>query len=278
MKMNNEKENRQDQDIPSAIPAPTTLVKDDSVLPNTYPGSGLYKSPARMMKIEEVVEWDMEYGVKFGPVGYDHRLTCPYCRRRMLLVSHEGSRHHKTIRILYQCESCSAHTVVQFHGPNQDVELPELNLGEKIVIENPAPLPRPRTEEPRPVRQPRASGSSNRRQTQRNDGRSNQRNEQAQKTQTRNQKTRNRPAQRKARPKTNQNLQTRKTPTKPVVTTTPGKHPAVRLPGETIKKLQKKSDNRSDNRGDNKSSIKKPAAEKSNAYFRSRRRPKNNPK
>lgn len=110
-------------------------------LPKTYPGSGLNKNPARMMKIEEVVEWDMEFGVKVGPIGYDHSLACPYCHRRMLLISHEGSRYQKAIRILYQCEGCGAHTVVQFLTPSQKIDLPEMNLGEKILIEKPTPVP-----------------------------------------------------------------------------------------------------------------------------------------
>ncbi|MCE5196072.1 MAG: hypothetical protein LLG09_02945 [Negativicutes bacterium] len=113
----------------------------EETLPKVYPGSGLNKSPARMMKIEEVVQWDMEFGVKVGPIGYDHNLTCPYCHRRMLLVSHEGSRYQKAIRILYQCEGCGAHTVVQFLTPAQKVDLPEMNLGEKIQIEKPTPVP-----------------------------------------------------------------------------------------------------------------------------------------
>ncbi len=130
------------QEKPVEIPAAVSEKEaTEETLPKVYPGSGLNKNPARMMKIEEVVQWDMEFGVKVGPIGYDHSLACPYCHRRMLLVSHEGSRYQKAIRILYQCEGCGAHTVVQFLTPTQKVDLPEMNLGEKIQIEKPTPVP-----------------------------------------------------------------------------------------------------------------------------------------
>ncbi|HZW50082.1 MAG TPA: hypothetical protein VFF80_08150 [Bacillota bacterium] len=130
------------QEKPVETPAMVTGKEStEDTLPKVYPGSGLNKNPARMMKIEEIVEWDMEFGVKVGPIGYDHSLSCPYCHRRMLLVSHEGSRYQKAIRILYQCEACGAHTVVQFLTPSQKIDLPEMNLGEKIQIEKPTPVP-----------------------------------------------------------------------------------------------------------------------------------------
>lgn len=263
--MNEQKDNRQDLEMPSAIPAPTTLVRDDSVLPSSYPGSGLNKSPARMMKIEEVVEWDMEFGVKFGPVGYDHRLVCPYCRKRMLLVSHEGSRHQKAIRIVYQCENCGAHTVVQFQKPNEDLNLPELHLGEKIMIENPSPLPQGDREKEEANKS--AKGNRN-----------NQKQEKpakAKEVETLKAKKDTKQGSLASSQRTQNNSRNRSQniqDTESIKAAQIPKHPVVRLPGETIKKMQP-------NTPKNKNQPTKAAPEKrSNAYFRSRRKGSTPPK
>ena len=240
---------------------------EEPALPKNYPGSGLNKNPARMMKIEEVVEWDMEFGVKIGPVGYDHRLTCPYCRKRMLLVSHEGSRHQKFIRILYQCENCGAHTVVQYHAPNQKVELPELSLGEKIIIEKPTPVPNTAPEG-----------------TPQKDARNNERNRknrsQPQQIQQQQQPLKNNPpspvsenrSQSKPMQPPQQDLRKKRPQDSVVLSPAPlAKQPLVKLPGEQIKKLAPNSANPMP-------SHQPPAQQpekKSNAYFRSRK--KNNP-
>lgn len=242
------------------------VTTEEPALPKNYPGSGLNKNPARMMKIEEVVEWDMEFGVKIGPVGYDHRLTCPYCRKRMLLVSHEGSRHQKFIRILYQCENCGAHTVVQYHAPNQKVELPELSLGEKIIIEKPTPVPNTAQEAP-PTQK---------------DSRSNDRNRKnrSQAQQVQQQTLKNSPSspipenRNITKPIQQPQPDLRKKRPQDAVVVPPApmaKQTIVKLPGEQIRKLAPNSANPIP-------SHQPPAQQpekKSNAYFRSRK--KNNP-
>ena len=259
--------NKISSETPSAIPGPTGLVQEEFPIPKTYPGSGLHKNPARMMKIEEVVEWDMEFGVKIGPVGYDHSLACPYCRKRMLLVSHEGSRHQRNIRILYRCEGCSAHTVVQFHAPNQKVELPELSLGEKIIIEKPTPVPnQPQdlstsTEKRSPDRNRKNrtqvsaavnnAPAENPNRQERPDNRNNR---------NRNNKS-NQPDLRKSRPQETIQVKPAQLP----------KQPIAKLPGEQIKKLGQP----------NTAPVFTPQSpgpvieKKSNAYFRSRRKTNN---
>jgi len=247
---------------PSAIPGPSGLVQDESPMPKTYPGSGLHKNPARMMKIEEVVEWDMEFGVKIGPVGYDHSLACPYCRKRMLLVSHEGSRHQRNIRILYRCENCSAHTMVQFYAPNQKVELPELSLGEKIIIEKPTPVPN----QPQDL-----STSTEKRSPDRNRKNRNQPSAPVVAVPTENPNRQERPNDRNNRNRNNKNsqpdLRKNRLP-EPIPVKPPqiSRQPIAKLPGEQIKKLSPTNTMPVSN-------PQPPVTEKkSNAYFRSRRK------
>ena len=119
--------------------APRAESIDD--LPTTYDSPGENRYPSRMLKIEELVEWDMQFGVTVGPIGFDHRLRCPYCDRRLLLSFHEGGRDRSGIRIAYTCESCGAHSVVSFTPPGHKLELPPVTYGERLVIAQPTPVP-----------------------------------------------------------------------------------------------------------------------------------------
>lgn len=243
------------------------VAQEEPAAPTTYPGSGLHKNPARMMKIEEVVEWDMDFGVKMGPVGFDHRLTCPYCRKRMLLVSHEGSRHQKFIRIVYECENCAAHTVVQFSAPNQKLDLPELSLGEKIIIETPTPVPNLSQENPgMPEARINDRNRKNRPQLENRPQPGNRNNTAPVENQNRQDKpdTRN---TRNRNPRNNQ-PDARKSRTPEQVLVKPGqimKQPIAKLPGEQIKKTSQS----------NAAPSPQPQQpeKRSNAYFRSRRKP-----
>lgn len=239
----------------------TDVAQEESAAPTTYPGSGLHKNPARMMKIEEVVEWDMDFGVKMGPVGFDHRLACPYCRKRMLLVSHEGSRHQKFIRVVYECENCAAHTVVQFSAPNQKFDLPELNLGEKIIIETPTPVPNLSQENPA-MPEPR-NNDRNRKNRPQPGNRTNP-------PPTENPNRQDKPDNRNSRNRNTRNNQpdTRRNRTPEQVPVKLGqiaKQPIAKLPGEQIKKTSQA----------NSAPTPQPqqAEKRSNAYFRSRRKP-----
>ena len=116
-------------------------VRPETAVSSTYPGSGENRNPTRVLKIEEIVQWDMDFGVTVGPAGYDHRLRCPYCGRRMLLAFHEGGRERSGIRIAYICEGCGAHTLTSFTPPGHKVEIPEVTFGERIVISKPTPVP-----------------------------------------------------------------------------------------------------------------------------------------
>jgi len=93
------------------------------------------------MKIEEIVQWDMEFGVTIGPAGFDHRLRCPYCSKRLMLMNHEGGRELSGIRITYICEGCGAHSMVTFIPPGHRLEMPEVTFGERIVVERAKPVP-----------------------------------------------------------------------------------------------------------------------------------------
>ncbi|MCL2548495.1 MAG: hypothetical protein FWE76_04935 [Symbiobacteriaceae bacterium] len=119
---------------------PEAETTEEDVSP-TYGGSGENRNPSRMLKIEELVQWDMEFGVTIGPAGYDHRLRCPYCGKRMLLNFHEGGREMSGIRIAYVCESCGAHTLISFTPPGHRFEVPEISFGERLVVAQPAPVP-----------------------------------------------------------------------------------------------------------------------------------------
>ena len=106
-----------------------------------YSGSGENRNPSRILKIEEIVEWDMQFGVVIGPAGFDHRLRCPYCGKRLLLLSSEGARDRTGMRIVYRCENCAAHHVSTFQPPGQKLELAEAEYGERVIVETPTPIP-----------------------------------------------------------------------------------------------------------------------------------------
>jgi len=105
-----------------------------------------------MLKIDELVQWDMEFGVTIGPAGYDHRLRCPYCGKRMLLSFHEGGRDRSGIRIAYACESCGSHSLISFTPPGHRFDVPEASFGERMVVAKPMPVP------PDPVAPRQAAG------------------------------------------------------------------------------------------------------------------------
>ena len=106
-----------------------------------YSGSGENRNPSRVLKIEEIVEWDMQFGVVIGPAGFDHRLRCPYCGKRLLLLSSEGARDRTGMRIVYRCENCAAHHISTFQPPGQKLELAEAEYGERLIVETPTPVP-----------------------------------------------------------------------------------------------------------------------------------------
>ena len=146
--------------------------KNAENLPDRYVGSGENRNPIRMMKIEEIVKWDMNFGVTVGPAGYDHRLRCPYCGKKLVLLFHEGGRDRTGIRVCYRCESCNAHSLVSFTPPGHKFTMPEVEFGERVVIEKPTPIPPERPERERSSDRSER-GNQDRPRRERNSGRAN---------------------------------------------------------------------------------------------------------